>query len=138
MTATVIQFGNGKQLLPTKIRRRSRGLKKAVRFTFGEELYEVEFYGNLVERVSSVRYRTTRGGVQEMRRACWRREYQHCDWQRPLDPAVVNAARAAIAAGEPNADLPFREAAFAQLQLRRAKLVREIEMIEATLASMAG
>jgi hypothetical protein len=138
MSAQVIQFGNGKQLLPTKIRRRSRGFKKAVRLIFGEELYEVEFYGNLVERVSSVRYRTTRGGVQEMRRPRWRREYQHCDWQEPLDAALVNAARAAIVAGEPNADLPFREAALAQLHVRRAKLVREIEMIDATLASMSG
>jgi hypothetical protein len=135
MTAAIIQFGNGKQLLPKKVRRRSRALKKAVRFMFGEELYEVAFYGNVVDCVWAIRLRVTAGGVQEMRSPRWDRRYQDCHWSTPLDPAVVTAARLALESGETGVG-NYREDALARLQQRRAKLAREIEMIDATIASM--
>jgi hypothetical protein len=73
-----------------------------------------------------------------MKRPRWdcrfpRREYSY------LDPAVVEAARRARACGWSDLDnTVYREAALAQLPRRRAKLVREVEMIEMTIASMKG
>jgi hypothetical protein len=115
--------------------RARRALKKAVRFMFGEELYEVAFYGNVVDCVWAIRHGVTAGGVQEMRRPRWDRQYQDWHWSTPLDPAVVDAARLALESGE-SAVGDHREDALARLQQRRAKLAREIEMIDATIASM--
>ena len=46
---------------------------------------------------------------------------------------VVKRARAS---GRKDADIPFREAALAAFHKRRAKLISEVEKIDATLASM--
>jgi hypothetical protein len=54
-----------------------------------------------------------------------------------LDVAAVNAARLALARGKSDVyETSYRESALASLQRRRAKLAREIEMIDATIASM--
>jgi hypothetical protein len=83
-----------------------------------------------MQSVYAIHYRITAGGVQEMKRCYWNERYTD------LDPAMVQAARSARGSDRKDADIPFREAAIAAFHKRRAKLISEVEKIDATLASM--
>jgi hypothetical protein len=100
---------------------------------FGGWLYEVNFCGDDVEDAYAIQYRITAGGIQEMKRRHWREG--RYSWE-DLDPALVEAAKSARASARKDVDIPFREAALAAFHKRRAKLISEVEKIDATLASM--
>jgi hypothetical protein len=139
MSAEIIQFGTPqsatvrhRQLAATPQRRAPR-ISETVRIMFGGWLYEVKFCGDHVEDVNAIQYRITAGGVQEMkRRYWWEGRYSRHD----PDPAMIEAAKRARASGGKDADIPFREAALAAFHKRRAKLISDVENIDATLASM--
>jgi hypothetical protein len=135
MTAEIIQFGKATAAVPRQSkparRRHAPSTKEIFRFMFNDQLYEVEFGGH-VQRVFSIQYRISRDGVQEMRRHPGRHSSKSDEIVQ-----VINAARRIRAQGNSKIDeIPFREAAVAQLRKRQAKLVRELEQVEATIASM--
>jgi hypothetical protein len=76
MSAEIIQFGKSERRVsaPTLRASETRALpteKTSVRFIFDNELLEVDFYGDDVERVCAVQYRVSADGVKEMRRLRW-------------------------------------------------------------------
>ena len=100
---------------------------------FGDQLYEVMFCGNDVQRVDAIQYRIGfDGDIQEMKYRHW----HPADYRRDLDPAMEEAAKRVRASGRKNAEFPFREAALAAFKKRRAKLIGEVEKIDETIASM--
>jgi hypothetical protein len=102
---------------------------EAVRCTVDGRLYEVEFRGASVCYVFSVSYRNRDGRVDELRRRCWNAAYP---WHySSLDPAIVEAAKRARSRGDAGVS---REAAIAQLRDRHARLLRQAEKVEATIA----
>jgi len=104
---------------------------EAVRLMFGDQLYEVTFCGNDVQRVDAIQYRIGfDGDIQEMKYRHWHPAH----YSRDLDPAMEEAAKRARASGSP--EIPFREAALAAFKKRRAKLIGEVEKIDATIARM--
>jgi hypothetical protein len=139
MSAQIIQFGKprtdvtrqeaeqAQAQLPTPV------VRETVRFMLNDDLYEVERRGGEVWRLSKIQYRITVRGVQEMKRHCWYGSYRS---PADLDPVIVEAARRAQVNGRNVDDGAFRRVAVAQLQKRRAKLVRELEQVDATIASM--
>jgi hypothetical protein len=144
MTAEIIQFGKPqsaavrpRQHAPVpsdkSVRSRAPRVSETVRFTFGSWLYEAKFCGDHVKEVNAIQYRITAGGVQEMKRSNW---WEGCYSRHDPDPAMIEAAKRARASGGKDADIPFREAALAAFHKRRAKLISEVEKIDATLASM--
>ena len=105
---------------------------EAVRLMFGDQLYEVTFSGNDVQRVDAIQYRIGfDGDIQEMKYRHW----YPAHYSRDLDPAMEEAAKRVRASGK-GAEIPFREAAVAAFRKRRVKLISEVEKIDATLASM--
>jgi hypothetical protein len=100
---------------------------------FGGWLYEVKFCGDVVEGVNAIQYRITASGLQEMKRSHW---WEGCYSRHDPDPAMIEAAKRARASAGKDADIPFREAALAAFHKRRARLISEVEKIDATLASM--
>jgi hypothetical protein len=108
-------------------------ITETVRFMFDGWLYEAGFCGDKIEDVKSVHYRITAGGVQELKSHAWHNgRYSRFD----ITPAMAEAARSARGSDQKDADIPFREAALAAFHKRRAKLISEVEKIDATLASM--
>jgi hypothetical protein len=138
MTAEIIQFGKSQSATvrrqvtspAARQQRRAPRVSEKVRFAFEGDLYEANFSGNNMQSVYAIHYRITAGGVQEMKRCYWNERYTD------LDPAMVQAARSARGSDRKDADIPFREAAIAAFHKRRAKLISEVEKIDATLASM--
>jgi hypothetical protein len=114
-------------VLDASQQRRAR-ISEKVRFMFGAGLYEVHFSGDSVQCIVAIQYRITANGVQEMKR--------YNGHLLDLDLAMVEAAKSARASGRKDAEIRFREAALAAFHKRRAKLINEIEKIDATLASM--
>jgi hypothetical protein len=114
-------------------RRPARRDSETVRVMFGSGLYEVEFCGNDVQRVIAIHYRIAfDGSVQETKLHHWS-EYRN---RIKIDPAIVEAARSVRASGQKDDEIPFRKAALAAFHKRRAKLISEVEKIDATIASM--
>jgi hypothetical protein len=141
MSAEIIQFGSphpaiAQQMTGATRQRRAALTKEIVRFMFNGKLYQVELYGGDVQHFFEIRYRISGGGIQEMKHREWLRDPDY--YSTRIDPEFVGAARRARASGQRDADIPFRERALAQLHKRRAKLVREVEMIDATIASMVN
>jgi hypothetical protein len=107
-----------------------------VRCVVDGELYEVEFHGANVWSGSLVHNRNSGGRIEVIRRRIWSAHRQFC--RRDLDPAVVEAARRAR--GRTVAEtLRFnREASIKQLRDRYARLMRDAEKVEATIAILQG
>lgn len=69
-----------------------------------------------------------------MKRTRW---YSECLSHGEVDATIVEAAWRVRRTGHgSDVEAPFRERALAQLHRRHAKLVREVAMVEATIASM--
>lgn len=137
MSAEIIQFGKSQQSELKSVEQRSvqrRVMfdmksdtdKEVVRCTVDGKLYEVEFEGAAVRYVYAVFPRNFGGRIREMRRRCW---FYRSDGV--IDPEIVSAARRAR--GQSTAEIT-REASIAQLRERHARLMREAEKVEATIA----
>jgi hypothetical protein len=80
-----------------------------------------------VQNVSTIQYRITSGGVQEMKRSRWYDDF---------DPEILDEAKSARASGRKDSEIPFSEAGLVAFKRRRTKLISEVEKIDATIASM--
>ena len=77
-------------------RRRAERDSEAVRLMFGDQLYEVTFCGNDVQRVDAIQYRIGfDGDIQEMKYRHW----HPATTGRDLDPAMEEGAKRVPASG---------------------------------------
>jgi hypothetical protein len=146
MSAEIIQFGKAQSIsakskpaAKKSVQRRVRyepepePQREAVRCTVDDRLYEVEFYGKSVTRISAIHYRCNgrNGRIETLRYSHW----YGSGWGRygDPDPDIVEAARRARGQVSTGSD---REAAIAQLGARHARLMRDAEKVEATIASL--
>jgi hypothetical protein len=141
MSAEIIQFGKPQSISAKfkpsgrkSVRRRVRyepepePEREAVRCTVDDQLYEVEFYGKSVTRVSSIRYRRSGHNsdrIETLRYRCDGR--YHCD-------EIIEAARRVR--GQVSTESDRQAEIVAQLRARHARLTRDLEKVEATIASL--
>jgi hypothetical protein len=141
VTAQIISFrAAAGPPLAGKFRRYDRAVKETARCLFEGDLYRVDFHDEAVRQIRSIRYRIANDGAQEMKRYCWEPGSGRNTIDDATAHAIASAARLVLAGGKVGDvdDTPHREKAVASLHCRRAKLARQVEMIDATIASMKG
>lgn len=154
MTAEIIQFGRWpanpnpvaikvlqrRSPLASKISARApykqkavETINEAVRCTVDGRLYEVEFHGKSVTRISTVHYRHNRrnGRIETLRYHLWTTLGRHN--RREPDPNVIDAARRSRGQSKKESD---HEMAISQLRERRVRLMRDVEKVEALIAAL--
>ena len=133
MTAEIIQFGKPlsspaqlgarrNESIQRRVKPEAESEFEAVRCTVDGKLYEVVFRGASVCDVSALHYRHRAGRGDHIETI----RHRH---RRELDPVIVEAARRAR--GRSGTE---RETAIAQLRDRHARLLRQAEKVETTIA----